>query len=317
MIKGSSKPKLKPWVAKYIAEDRIIFSFNNNVVEFDDMETIKIVGNIIPCLTGDKDVISIQGLLPVGVRDYLYDVLNLLESNKLLIVCEEDVADSQAYFDFSMLRDTNSYVAMNRKKQSVAIRIFGSSDFFASLLDIFSKTGFENVDKIDYLDDLEEDCAVLIYETSFYDLKIARRINELVINKRVVSFPVFRYDGEYIRIGPLIIPQITSCLECFLKRRWSNLILPREGERISGYTWLYEEIADNAINCFRNGLIVSVVRDWIIYNNQEIPGKQFLIGINPYLSLSEQLILRLPRCRQCSKASSSYQQLWNSLDEGM
>jgi ribosomal protein S12 methylthiotransferase accessory factor len=120
-------------------------------------------------------------------------------------------------------------------------------------------------------------------------------INRICLDADLTWLPVGDFDGQVLRVGPLIVPGQTACYECTITRLSANV----------DFAGLYREVltapaapAPAAVQNWADSIAALIAVQWIGGRDSSLPGR--LATLTPQSrSTRTSTVLRVPRCQAC------------------
>jgi bacteriocin biosynthesis cyclodehydratase domain-containing protein len=152
---------------------------------------------------------------------------------------------------------------------------------------------------LDGLADLDPTRAIVIAEPDEHRPELLATVNEACLRHGVSWLPIGQFDGDVIRVGPLVIPGETACLECTLNRLASNVEFATEYRTVAGLAPAAP--APTSIRDWARATAAIVLLRWIGGREANVPGTLFTLAPRE-MSIRPATVLRVPRCAACSAA---------------
>jgi bacteriocin biosynthesis cyclodehydratase domain-containing protein len=124
-------------------------------------------------------------------------------------------------------------------------------------------------------------------------------VNELSQRRNFSWLPVSTFDGDVLRVGPLVIPGQTACFDCTLTRLASNV----------EFGALYRDVVaparaaatSAALRGWASAIAALTLLSWIGTADDAIPGT--IRTLSPVdLTMRSATVYRVPRCSSCGAA---------------
>ena len=121
-------------------------------------------------------------------------------------------------------------------------------------------------------------------------------LNDLALRRRFNWLPLGDFDGEVIRVGPLIVPGSTACFTCTLTRLAANV----------EYSTLYADLvvripaapAPAAVRSWTNAVVSLVLLRWLGNRDHGVPGVLHTLVARD-LTVRSARVHPVPRCVDC------------------
>ncbi len=110
---------------------------------------------------------------------------------------------------------------------------------------------------------------------------------------------VLPFDGRYAAVGPLYLPEETSCFECFRLRRLANLGAGDELRLLEATPATYP--AAPAVGALIAGIATTMALEWLLLADHNVPSAFYAVELIPVLGVSLHHVHRVPRCPACSR----------------
>ncbi|MDQ1733830.1 MAG: hypothetical protein QOH56_81 [Pseudonocardiales bacterium] len=124
-------------------------------------------------------------------------------------------------------------------------------------------------------------------------------VNELSLRHNFSWLPISTFDGDVLRVGPLVIPGQTACFDCALTRFASNV----------EFGVLYRDVVapapaaatSAALRAWASAIAALTLLSWIGTADDTIPGT--IRTLSPAdLTMRSATVYRVPRCSSCGAA---------------
>jgi bacteriocin biosynthesis cyclodehydratase domain-containing protein len=124
-------------------------------------------------------------------------------------------------------------------------------------------------------------------------------VNELSLRHNFSWLPISTFDGDVLRVGPLVIPGQTACFDCALTRLASNV----------EFGALYRDVVapapaaatSAALRAWASAIAALTLLSWIGTADDTIPGT--IRTLSPAdLTMRSATVYRVPRCSSCGAA---------------
>jgi bacteriocin biosynthesis cyclodehydratase domain-containing protein len=131
------------------------------------------------------------------------------------------------------------------------------------------------------------------HRTTESDLCAVNRFN---LDRGLSWLPIGAYDGELIRVGPLIIPNQTACFDCTVTRLAANV----------EYSAHYRDVvlamaaasAPAAVHTWAHSVAALSLLRWVGTRDASVPGTMHTL-VPRELSIRAATVFRVPRCPTC------------------
>jgi bacteriocin biosynthesis cyclodehydratase domain-containing protein len=110
---------------------------------------------------------------------------------------------------------------------------------------------------------------------------------------------VLPFDGRYAAVGPLYLPEETSCFECFRLRRLANLGAGDEFRLLEAMPATYP--AAPAVGAVIAGIATTMALQWLLLADHNVPSAFYAVELLPVFGVSLHHVHRVPRCPACSR----------------
>jgi bacteriocin biosynthesis cyclodehydratase domain-containing protein len=124
--------------------------------------------------------------------------------------------------------------------------------------------------------------------------------NDRALERGVVWLQVLPFNGLFAAVGPLYIPGETCCYECYQRRRAANVAYPEEFWRLERQPASCPTAP--AAVAMVAGLAATTLLRWIAVSDPHAAGVLLAFELAPFPSVTEHVVLRVPRCSACSAA---------------
>ena len=296
-------------VERMATADALTLRRGCTTVRIDGEHAPEIVGAILDLAgAGGMTEDELVGSFPPETQESIRSLVGALRARRLLL--PTDVGDSAAaaespldvfYWHFG-LPDEPSPAPPGDELVVVA----GRNRSSARLCELLDEAGFQELVVVDDdagLDGREPAVVAAVSESGFGPM---RAWNELALERDVPFLPVV-IDNLVAYVGPLVVPYETACLECFLRRRYSNLDesaareaveLSADGAHVVGLHPAISAVAAGAA-------ALELSKFFIPWRSAQQAG--YLLTFNLLASRSgRHRVLKVPRCPGCSSLGARH-----------
>lgn len=286
---------LSPNVFVYKINDSIFIRADENVYELQDIkninDTVLFIEQLEKGLYFDKYVEYISG----EEKDNFLKLLNFLNDKGLLVKSNVEInSDYLSYKKYYSDSDVLSQKIESLKK--VTINIICENDKFKKHL--FGCLGSNGFDLLDEKTKGKQQLSIFAKDNSTGENEL-EEFNKLCFKNKTPWLLVDLSIGNYISVGPLIIPGKTACYNCYLERRIINSdiltihsLSPRQVIKNGNVNYLP----------FQYDFIASIILDSIIRFFLQLPPLTQSCVIYADLQkfdIWKEMLLKYPKCPVC------------------
>jgi bacteriocin biosynthesis cyclodehydratase domain-containing protein len=146
------------------------------------------------------------------------------------------------------------------------------------------------------LDDVDPANAVVVADALSPGEPNLFAVNQRSLDRSFSWLPIGSFDGEVIRVGPLMIPGQTPCLDCTVTRLAANVAYP------SDYRDVVLEVppaaAPPAVRSWAYSIAALTLMRWIGARDAAVPATVHTL-VPRDLSIRSATVFRVPRCPTC------------------
>jgi bacteriocin biosynthesis cyclodehydratase domain-containing protein len=294
------RPLLAPWYRLAGNGDRLLLEHGQSVVALEGAAVRALLPHLLPLLDGTRDYNELLVRLGVAARPALDHALETLASHGVLIEGPAAPPDVRpAAHALAAAFDLTPSVAAERLRGG-SVGVVGSSAAGVEVARLLRLCGLGEVRRIRPGRYMSVDLAVVVAAAG--ELEAIQSWNQRAHDRGTRWLAVRAYDGRFAAVGPLVVPGESCCYECVLLRRASNLAYGEDLHEV-------EEAplgarADAPFEALVAALAAHLAVRWIAGGDTALPGVLFAVEARPALSVTEHVVLRVPRCPVCSTAGA-------------
>jgi bacteriocin biosynthesis cyclodehydratase domain-containing protein len=298
------RPLLKPWYRISRAGGAVVFSYGRSIVEIRGPRVEELIQGLLPLLDGNHGIDEILTRFQPDDRQSLIDTIELMSRRELLLDGPLDARSPRSMHASTFLQAAAGSAAhpsaAARAIESAYVGIVGPSRTASVIGELLSDSGVHVIamDSDSQLPSLVDQLTVLIVAPASLNHARLSAINLHCLETRTTWVPVLPFDGEFAVVGPIVVPWVTCCYECFERRRDANSAAPG----IKGTS-----IADDAVlpstSCIEHvlaGLCALTVLRWVCDPRVAGPGSALTVQAGADISVNVHRVYRVPRCPVCS-----------------
>ena len=308
------KPKLHGF--NFIEEEKKLTFFNQKDYITFSGKSVQDILLLLPLLNGKYTTETIAEKVEFPI-EYTCQIIELLISknivknydlNKSIILNDKELKR----FENFMIQITGSYASFHKDLErnfSRNIIILGNDELKSKVREVLG-----NVFNIIDIDNIER--AHLIIGIDFCENKsLFKQVDELS-QKYNIPFLRALIENETFTIGPLFIPNKSSCYSCYLSRSISNLENPKLNNKYREKNALefdeaYISLIPGTIEILAYNMYSFIWKYFANNLNCEIIGKEYTFNVYN-LESSLNPVLKVPGCQVCGNKTLAKEFVFNS-----
>lgn len=320
---------LSPWVVTRRSGNTVILRHGVRLISFSGPGATTVLAPLLDTLKNPTDLEAYSSRLSAPERSGTLSALEVLKRNRFLLQFAELESLQHSMQDLACLSlvettgDVDSTMAfhedLSRHEVTVVSDIDGISRFIEILEEYpFAKVrlfGFTDVSIATAIHQANADTTIVACPTDPYS-PLLRKLNEQAYSEAQRWLPVLPFDGEHAVTGPLIVPSVTACFECYQMRRRSTLESPDTVRRFdhAPADTKQEAWVSPGLTYMQWGMTASLLAQECQRVNE---GLYTLRGTVRTISwtdsephLSQHRLYRVPRCPVCGGGAHSMTRPW-------
>jgi len=294
-------PYLAPWYRIAATDDEIVLEYGQRIVCLAGRAGAALMPALLPLLDGTRTLDEIVDVLGEPARPAIDVALERLTEYDLVLEGPPLPADAPAPLVataelLASLRPAGlspAEMAESLGSQSVAVVGIGAAAVEVGRLLRQSGVRVEREETISSGFDL------VICAPAPAELPRLGEWNGQALACGQPWLQVLPFDGRYAAIGPLYLPEETSCFECFRLRRLANLGAGDELRLLEAMPATYPVAP--AVDAVVAGIATTMALEWLVLADQNIPSGFYAIELVPVVDVSLHFVHRVPRCPACSQ----------------
>ena len=272
------------------------------MVRIDGEHAGGLVGIVLELTSGaDRTEDELVALFPPEAQEPIRSLVRELRARRLLLPVDavEDAADESPldvfYWHFGRPEEPSP-----SPPRDELVAVAGRSTTAVRLGGLLREAGFDEIAEVDAPDALGDLAPAVLAAVSENGFGPLRAWNEVALERGLPFLPV-AIENLVAYVGPLVLPHETACLECLLRRRYSNLDeaaarepveLRPDGAEIVGLHPAIAAVAAGAAS-------LELSRFFLPWSGAEQAG--YVITFNLLSGRSgRRRVLKVPRCPACS-----------------
>ncbi len=289
-------PLLKPWYRLLATPEGITLEHGRSTVSFGGAAATRLLPALLPLLDGERTVDEILDLVGRPAEPAVDKALTLLARHGLLTDGPPLGPELTAE-----LRRTATYLAQTapdppariaERLASARVLLEGDDELVAAVARLLRRSGIAQARSPD-----EEPTFVATAAAVAGDPLLDRR-NALALGAGTTWLPYGCFDGRSATVGPLIVPRETACYRCFVLRRDASTACTAELGSLRSVPLTARN--GPALVALVAAIAAERIVRWLGVRDPALPGAVVSVEVAPELVVSDELLLRVPRCPACS-----------------
>jgi bacteriocin biosynthesis cyclodehydratase domain-containing protein len=305
------RPALVPWCR--LAEDgrRVLVEHGGTVVTFEGRAAAALLPRLLPLLDGTRTVEDVESALGRPVAPAIAKALALLAANRLLVDGEhrpfdEDAVTAAASFAAAVTRQTTQADALAAIGQG-RVCILGAGPNADEIGAQLRRMGVGRVHARP-LDGDPGDETFVVAAPDRDEVATLSALNAIAVERRIAWLQVLPFDGRLLVVGPLFVPGVSACRQCYSLRRAA----------CSGYDDDFDIVervparaaAPAPLASLSAALASLLALRWLTTRDPALPGRLYALEVGSVLRLSHDHVLRVPRCPVCGSPEQAVPSPW-------
>lgn len=287
-------PLLKPWYRLAATPEGMLLEHGRSTVSFGGAAATRLLPVLLPLLDGERTVAEIVDLVGRPAEPAVAQALTLLSRHGLLTDGPPLQRDVPA-----RLRRTATYLAQTapdppsriaERLAGARVLLEGDGELVAAVARLLRRSGIapSNSGAPTFV----ATAAAVAGEP------VLERRNTLALEAGTAWLPFGCFDGRSATIGPLIVPRETACYRCLVLRRDGSTACAAELRSLRSVP-LNARNAPVLVTLVAAIAAERIVR-WLGVRDPALPGAVVAVEVAPELAVSDEVLLRVPRCPACS-----------------
>lgn len=264
---------------------------------------------LLPLLDGSRSVGELVALIGAEFEDAVRASLEALAGNNLLVdgallQANAPSAVRDAAIGLASIGDERLARAHAAERiGATLVSVAGSSPVATQIAELLARSGVR-VARSELADLLTEATPNLIVVAPDGDgVPDVSRWNEELLSRRQPWLIVLPFDGRSTIVGPFFLPTESACYRCFQTRRGAAL-------GFGAMYWALEGAArvcvpGVALDAIVAGIAAQSIMRWIGAGDMTLAGAFYVVEQLPVLRVTLHRLLRVPRCRVCSRTADT------------
>lgn len=287
-------PLLKPWYRLTATPEGVLLEHGRSTVSFGGAAATQLLPVLLPLLDGERTVAEIVELVGRPVEPAVDKALALLARHGLLTdgpPLPRELAPGlrrAALYLAQSAPDPPAGVA--ERLAGARVLLEGDDELAAAVARLLRRSGVAR--------STGTDPTFVATAAAVAGEALLERRNTLALESGVPWLPFGCFDGRTATIGPLIVPRETACYRCLVLRRDASTACAAELKSL-------RPLPLNASNGPALAALVAAIAAerivrWIGLRDPALPGAVVSVESAPDLAVTDELLLRVPRCPACS-----------------
>ncbi|MDQ3067210.1 MAG: TOMM precursor leader peptide-binding protein [Actinomycetota bacterium] len=291
-------PLLKPWYRLLETADGIVLEHGRSTVGFGGAAATQLLPALLPLLDGERTVDEIVDVLGRPVESAVENALGLLARHALLTegppALPRSRVERTAIALAQMAPLSPSRIAGRLAETRVLVE--GDAGLASATARLLRRSG------VTVLRSGDEAATFVATAGRAGEPQLDLR-NELALEHGTTWLPFGCFDGAAATIGPLVVPGETACYRCLVLRRDASSGCTSELVSLRAVP-VRAPLAPTLVTLIASVATERILR-WIGFGDPTIPGTVATLTTVPRLGLTDDVLLRAPRCPACSGIAAS------------
>jgi bacteriocin biosynthesis cyclodehydratase domain-containing protein len=299
------RPYLKPWYRITRDDGRLLLEYGQVVTTLSGRAVQRLLPALLPLLDGTRTLDEVVAVLGEPIEPAVVKTLSTLAERGVLTdgpplpedtpIAYEQTAQFLAA-SVHALSMTEAQAALERAR----VATLGSSTVAEEITRLLRLAAVGDVERIAGPEDARSRAEhdLVIVAPANEDLRVLEAWNRTALTAAQPWFQILPYDGKFAAIGPLYLPDITCCYECYRLRRRANVGYSTE------FPVLERSRANSpsppSLSVVVAGLAATIVLRWLTSRDRSLPGAFYALEYEQVFGLSFHRVYRVPRCSECS-----------------
>lgn len=304
-------PLLKPWYRLAATPEGMLLEHGRSTVAFGGAAATRLLPVLLPLLDGERTVDEIVALVGRPAEPAVDNALALLARHGLLTNGPPLATEMPP-----ALRRTALYLSQHapdppariaERLAGARVLLEGDRELTAAVARLLSRSGIERSG---------DDPTFVATATAVAGDLLPEHRNALALDTRIAWLPYGCFDGRSAGVGPLIVPRETACYQCLVLRRDGSTGCAAELRSLRGVP--VTALVGPALIALVAAIAAERIVRWIGVRDPALPGAVVSVEVAPALVVSDELLLRVPRCPACSGLAETgqpvpwHEALWES-----
>jgi len=304
-------PWLKPWYRLAHTADGVLLEHGRATVCFGGAAAKTLLPRMLPLLDGERTVDEIVQTIGRAARPAVENALTLLARHGVLTDGPPLEAGS------SGLERTAAYLAQSSpdpphlifdRLESARVLVEGDRQLAVAVERLLRRCGVAR----------SRTPGDATFVATAVELAGDPRLdgrNEAALAEGAVWLPVGAFDGRAATVGPLIVPRESACYRCSVLRRDASAACATELRSLRPVP--LSATGAPLLSALVAAIAAERILRWIGLEDPGLPGSVVTVEITPALSVTNEVVLRVPRCPACSGLDETGQPVpWHELAWG-
>jgi bacteriocin biosynthesis cyclodehydratase domain-containing protein len=306
----TATPWLKPWYTRVYSSSReVAFVSGDHCVRLEGAAVQPLIRPLLSLLDGYRTLAEVIEQLGEPVAPAVARVLDTLDGQGLLLssgvaddLVTRGAADTARLLVAAFGRaETLELQPLARAIADSRVGVVGTSPVAFDAVDILVRSGVLATHLNGFVEPAESERldALVAAPSSLGEASALREVNQWALRRGMPWMPLLPFNGTHAAIGPLFVPPVTCCYQCFLMRRWTV----DDAEALVGASSDIEEgiaLHHPAVDAAVAGLATTLLLRWLVLQDPFAVGRLFSFTLGRELDVRGHRVLRMPRCPDCS-----------------
>lgn len=283
------RPRLAPGHRVVRDRGRCLVEKGGTVVTLEGRATERFLPKLLTLLDGTRTLDELAAELGDPAAPAVEHALSLLATHRLLVDGDDDLGEA------------------DERLAQATVTVAGSGAGADEVARVLARAGVGEV-TVRPLDAGPEGDTFVVAVPSPAEVALLDARNRLALEQRAPWLQLLPFDGRFVVVGPLYLPDESPCRTCFVARRAS----------CSGFDEDFE-LVESAPVCatpppplafLAASLAALLVHRWLTSSDPTLPGRFYALESARVLRLTHERVLRVPRCPDCGPPPRAVASPW-------
>jgi bacteriocin biosynthesis cyclodehydratase domain-containing protein len=305
------RPALAPWYRLVSDGTRTMLEHAGSVVTLEGRAAATLLPALLPLLDGTRTVDELVRELGAVTEPAVANALGLLARHGLLLdgspgldADDSPGAVAAALFVSSTTRRTSPREARGALA-AAKVTVAGSGAAAAELARLIADAGVGSVRRAALGD---RTCDVVVAVPAAGEISSLDELNRRCLRSGRTWLQVLPADGRLVVVGPLFLPGLSACHNCYRLRRGACSDFEDDFDTVDATP--SRAASPTALVSAAAGIATLLLVRWLAARDPSLPGRFYALETGAVLGLSHHHVLRVPRCPACGDAATPLPAPW-------